>query len=129
MAFPDFGGPVSKPAEVGEAAATRYHRDIEQQGVEHVLSVAEGASLSSYTETTVAATADGGRTDRELLQESTERQDRLYVNAATGTSAVTSTKDADFDALKAGVNDANLGADQTDIVNYDGMSADSPLEA
>lgn len=130
MAFPDFGGSDFFVETVADENATgRYNRDVAQQGKEQVLTVAEGASLSSYTESTIAATAAGGRTYRTLLQESTERKDRLYVDYATGNSAVTGTADADYTELKAGVNDANIGAAQTDIVNYDGMSASSPLEA
>jgi hypothetical protein len=95
-----FGGPIMAQTVPTETAAQRYNRDYQQRGGD--VKYTEGVGLAGATATTVAATATGGRTDRELLQQTAERQDRLYVDRATGISAVTGTKDEDFDDLAAG---------------------------
>lgn len=99
-------------------AAQRYSRDVNQRGGD--------VKVASYTNnkptwTTVAASATGGRIDREYLQrggevaytydgngkpvrgvETNGRNEREYVNYATGDSAVAGAGVYDrFAALKA----------------------------
>lgn len=95
-----FGGPIMVQTVPAETAAQRYARDYSSRGGD--VHYTEGVGLDGATKSTVAATAAGGRTYRDLLQQTTERKDRLYVDGATGISAVTGTKDEDFDDLKAG---------------------------
>lgn len=87
-----------------ETAASREDRDIAQRGGDqkytegaHV-NVRDGVGASLAT---VAATATGGRTNREYTLRVDHRNDYEYVNYATGTSALSSAKSPTFDASKA----------------------------
>jgi hypothetical protein len=87
-----------------ETAANRENRDIAQRGVENKYTAAGAVSVrdgGGTTLTTVAATATGGRTDREYLKRVDHRNDYEYVDYATGTSALSSAKSSTFDVSKA----------------------------
>lgn len=98
MSF-EFGGPGHGPVRGTEVAADRYHRDIELRGGDQKYTYDANKKPVAAT---AAATAAGGRTNRDLLNQTVERQEREYVDGVTGISAVTHAKGADFDELKAG---------------------------
>jgi hypothetical protein len=98
MSF-NFGGPASGPDRGVEEADGRYARDHEARGGDQKYTY-DGAKKPVLA--TVAADAAGGRNDRDLLEQTVDRQEHLYVDGETGISAVTGAKGADFDELKAG---------------------------
>lgn len=99
MSF-NFGGPVVATNGTNETAAQRENRDVEQRGGDQKYT--EGVGLNGATLTVVGAKATGGRTDREFLKRNDDRNDRIYVDGATGVSALSGEKGDDFDELKAG---------------------------
>ena len=102
MAF-NFGGPVMVETVAVETATQREARDIESQGVENSYTAAGAVNVrdgSGATLVQVATGATGGRKDREFLERADDRNDYIYVEAATGVSALSGNKSATFDESK-----------------------------
>lgn len=103
MSF-NFGGPVMAQTVPDGTAANRENRDVAQRGVENKYTAAGAVNVrdgAGTTAVTVAATATGGRTDREYLKRVDHRNDYEYVAPATGVSALSSAKSATFDEAQA----------------------------
>lgn len=82
-----------------EAVASRENRDIELRGGD--VHYTQGVGLNGATASLVTAKSAGGRTYRDYLQRVDDRNNRIYVDATTGISALSGAKDALFDELKA----------------------------
>lgn len=100
----NFGGPVMAETVSDETAAQREARDLESIGVENKYTAAGAVNVrdgSGATLVQVASGAAGGRKDRDYLEREDDRNDYLYVDGATGTSALSGHKSATFDASAA----------------------------
>ena len=86
-----------------ETATARENRDVEQRGTEDKYTAAGAVNVrdgSGATLVQVATGATGGRKDREFLERADDRNDYIYVEAATGVSALSGQKSATFDESK-----------------------------
>lgn len=132
MAF-NFGGPIMVQTVPNGTVAGRESRDVAQRGGDQHYT--EGAQVTvrnagGVTLSVTAATAAGGRTDRDYLERggdavlaydpanpqtptktvnATGRNDRVYVDPATGVSVLSTHKDPQFDELKKGDAPVDLG--------------------
>lgn len=134
----NFGGPIMAQSVPTEAVAGRENRDVAQVGGDDHYAPVVGGNVrdgSAGTLSVIAATAAGGRTDRNYLEQGGDhdlefnpadpqnptdtvnahgRTDRLYVDAATGVSVLSGTADPEFAELAKGDAPTDLATDPLD---------------